>query len=852
MAKTDEKTLQALNRVLTMNPILFTGSGFSLGAKNGFGDDVPSGEHLKRLIVVKLLGYKESDSDYQQLVAAPLSDVCTYASNEVSSQKLKDFMISVFKDCTPKDYHKTISQFPWKKIYTTNIDDLIENAVETGYLTVQNTNRQFSFTQAKSKEYIKLHGCVRNPDGEIVFSRRDYIDSMMKSTDYRFSSFASDMQTENFVFIGTAYDEIDLDYYLKLFEHNGNKSIQGKAFFINPTPSIIFSSKVKKAGGEIIEWTTEEFAKHLTKLQTSNQYDSVINNSDIPGYLNINKLYGSGKKTGIYRSNLYLGEYPEWKDIFFDWDFVNPQIDTIYNHLSQSIGTNGSHIMVASLHGKSLSGKSTYLKRLGFMFVKDGYQVYEFVGRRMDYYYFYKKCSEIRDTNIALLVDNGSFYYAAIRSLVKQFQKSDKNIVVIATSREYHHNRKRYHLSSENYYIEYEITGEIVRPYDQVADLFAKNIEKKLDEKGYLGSMKALSEKERLKKIEKINDVSTLMFNITQSPQFRNRIIGNYNSLGAYASKQTMDFLCLLAIFQKLDLPYFPLELLGMWNTTDYFNILQESNDFIKNINETNSVELRNSVLTSTILSKKSEVQKITLIRDILCLVSPQVSDTVHSYWNEIQSVLMKGKALRGKLKISNLAVKNMLTEIKNYYNDDYNYWIQVGISEQSDGEYDRALNHFRQAESISPNSYLVQNAIARNYLRQANSMKKYEEAKEYFEEGERGMLSLIRNRDEFQVKAFSTHCYLFEKIKFVKRNRISLKKKDIESMYILLKNIVDRDPNDPMAVHIGNVFANYIKGCEKDSVIRIKDMEELKYLRPREDVLLEDSYRVLEDLELT
>jgi len=134
----------------------------------------------------------------------------------------------------------------------------------------------------------------------------------------------------------------------------------------------------------------------------------------------------------------------------------------------------------------------------------------------------------------------------------------------------------------------------------------------------------------------------------------------------------------------------------------------------------------------------------------------------------------MKGKALRGKLKISNLAVKNMLTEIKNYYNDDYNYWIQVGISEQSDGEYDRALNHFRQAESISPNSYLVQNAIARNYLRQANSMKKYEEAKEYFEEGERGMLSLIRNRDEFQVKAFSTHCYLFEKIKFVKRRKIS------------------------------------------------------------------------------
>lgn len=852
MKNIDNKTIESLDRILSLNPVLFTGSGYSRGALNGNHVDIPAGDGLKELIIVNLLGYKKGNIEYQQLMDAQLPDVCTFATNEISSQKLKDYMISVYRDCTPKEYHKIIARFPWKKIYTTNIDDLIENAVESGSITVQNTSRQFSFTQAKSIEYIKLHGCVRNPDGEIVFSRRDYIDSMMKSTDYRFSSFANDMQTENFIFIGTAYDEIDLDYYLKLFEHNGNKSVQGKAFFINPSPSIIFTSKVKKAGGEIIEWTAEEFANHLTDLQSSKKYESLQNKSEIPGYVNINSLYNNCKSIINYRSNLYMGEFPEWKDIFFDWDFINPQISNIYQQVQQSVESSRTHVSVASLHGKSLSGKSTYLKRLGFLFMKDGYQVYEFIGRRLDYYYFYKKCRELPDSNIALIVDNGSFYYAAIRSLLAQFQKSSKQIVVITSSREYHHNRKRYHLSGDSYYFEYEVTGEIKPSTEENFGCFAENIIKRLDDKGYLGSLKALNEKERLDKIEKVNDVSELMFYITQSPRFRHRIISNYKSLNTFASKQTIDFLCLLAIFQKLDLPYFPLELLGMWDTSNYFNILKESDDFIKNINEVNAVELRNNVLTNTILCKKNENQKITLIRDILCLVSPQVSDTVHSFWNEIQSVLMKGKALRGKLKISNNAVKNMLTEIKNYYNDDYNYWIQVGIAEQSDGEYERALNHFRQAESISPNSYLVQNAIARNYLRQANSTKNRDEAKAFFEEGERGMLALIKSRDEFQVKAFSTHCYLFEKIKYVKRHNIVLKKKELESMYTLLKNIVERDPNDPMARHIGNVFANYIKNSTNTDKLKIKDIEELKYLRPQEDLSVDDSYRVLEDLDLS
>ena len=852
MKQVDEKVIQSLNRILSMKPILFTGSGFSRGATNGKGDSIPIGGELKETIITDLLKVQANSDLHKELMQASLSDVCTYATNEISSQKLKDYLILIFKDCVPDEFHRVIAKFSWKKIYTTNIDDLMENAAGPNDLTVQNTNRQFSFTQANSIEYIKLHGCVRNASGDIVFSKRDYIDSMMKSTDYRFSSFANDMQTENFVFIGTSFDEIDLDYYLQLFKHNSNTSVHGKAFFITPNPSAIFVSKVRSAGGEIIEWTAEEFAKHLIMIQSSPNTISSSVSRDILGYLNVNKLFDKKKTLNNHRSNLYFGQFPNWLDVFYDWDFINPQIEHLYDLIQNQLEKSVTHVAVVSLHGKALSGKSTYLKRIGFKLMKDGFQVYEFVGRRMDYYYFYKMCQAQSEGDVALLIDNGSFYYAAIRSLVNLFSRSNKKLVVITSSREYHHNRKRYHLSADSFFMEEAITGEIVASDGSGDDhSFARNIEKKLDEKGYLGNLKVKSVEDRLHYIERINDVGTLMYNFTQSPTFRTRIISTYQSAESNVSSQTKDFLCLLAIFQKLDLPYFPLELLGLWMANDYSQIMEESGDFVKNINMLNAVELRNNILTKTLLAERSPSQKVTLIKEILCLVSPQVSESVHSYWNEIQSVLMKGKALRGKLKISNGYVKRMLTEIKNYYNDDYNYWIQVGIAEQSDGEYGKALNHFRQAEAISPNSYLVQNAIARNYLRQANSIKDQQEATVYFQEGEKEMLDLIRKRDEFQVKAFSTHCYLFEKIKFVKSHHIDIQKKELELMFSLLRNIVDRDPNDPMARHIKNVFAQFIKESTTAANLKIRELDELRFLKSNDNYTIEESYEILDELDI-
>jgi len=827
MGQIDENVIKKLDRVLLKgSPILFTGAGFSKFAINGDGETVPDGCQLKKGLIEKLLLIDESEPEFGELMDSSLSDLCSYCESEKGVDTLRDYLNSVLSGCKPQPFHKIIANFSWKKVYTTNIDDLFENARTVDSLAVQNRERLVSYTRAKSIEYIKLHGCVRNPSGSIVFSRQDYIDSLLNSRDYRFSSFASDMQRENFVFLGFEMDEINLDYYLSLYKAVQGHSSNGQLFFVKPKPSLIFKNKIKRINGYVIDWTAEEFADHLSSLIEHKQ-DAVSQNYQIDGFRFLDGIYHNEISFKGYNSDLYLGKNPLWKDIFFDWDFINPQIDSLISSILSTTSKSARNL-IAAIIGKAISGKSVYLKRIGLTLYKEGFVVYDFVGRRFDYWAFLQHCKKIEENKIVLLMDNASFFYNAIKNLLNRFP-ANKQIVIISTSRPYFHNRKRYNLISEYNFIELYL-GENMRMKDK--ELFSKNIAKKLDEKGFLGNLKADSFDERVKKIIKKNDVASLLYSITYGNGFVKREIDIYKKMISSYEEDSIDVLRALALFQKMDLPYFPLELLALWYTSNYSTILDKISDLVNISVENNGVYLRNNILTSHIIRSISSAKKSFLLKDILALVSPQISNTVHSYWNEIQSTLMKVKLLKIKLKMTNVEIKNLLFDIKNYYNDDFNYWLQVGLVEQSENNFEKALNRFNQADALSNDSYVVQNAIARNYLRFANYTTEQTEAKALFEEGEKRMLKLINNRDEYQVKAFSTHCYIFEQIRFWKRYDICPSKAEVEKLFGMLKSLLNVDQNDPMAKHISNLLFRFIRDSKINGNISLGSNYDLGYLK--------------------
>lgn len=77
-------------------------------------------------------------------------------------------------------------------------------------------------------------------------------------------------------------------------------------------------------------------------------------------------------------------------------------------------------------------------------------------------------------------------------------------------------------------------------------------------------------------------------------------------------------------------------------------------------------------------------------LKELLVYISPYVENTSSSYWNEMQSVLMRDKLLKDKLKVNQKDLKAIFYEIKDYYSNNYNYWLQLGIAEQLDKDYEK------------------------------------------------------------------------------------------------------------------------------------------------------------------
>ena len=132
--------------------ILFLGSGFSVGVKNIRGDEMPSGKGLKEIFASAL---KVRPEDY---------DLMTLA-DEYSLREDLDLYQTVYETFTtaePKECQTAILKEKWRRIYTTNYDDVVECV-----RSAQSAVYSYSFEESKPSRLeagaiIHLHGCIRN------------------------------------------------------------------------------------------------------------------------------------------------------------------------------------------------------------------------------------------------------------------------------------------------------------------------------------------------------------------------------------------------------------------------------------------------------------------------------------------------------------------------------------------------------------------------------------------------------------------------------------------------------------------------------------------------------------------
>lgn len=800
------------------NPILFLGAGFSYGAENRYGQTLPTGKELKNSIFNKFIQGKVSAEEIEYLQDANLRKVCEFVKIDLDQgEQLCEFIIDSLRGVKTRDFDYNLLKFPWKKIYTINIDDLVEHIYENGKrkLIVQNTSKKQECA-LDEVQLIKLHGCVNKTKEEIVFSETDYQDLIDGALQYRLNDLMRDIENESFIFVGTNLDEPDIQHYIKKYERAGYDMWHGKILFIEPYPSFELKRKIKQIHGELVEGKTEDFLKYLGELNY--QPDKLEKAKIRLSYEGIHsyKRLIDAQEEGNYESRLYHGMECNWRDLKERWMFESPEFENILKKISE-IDMSDTGCFTFAICGKRFSGKACLLKLLGAQLDNMGYEIFVFEGRMFKLKALFQYIKMSPQKNFALLIDNASFYYQNIEKCYRE-DLGEKKLLFLTTSRLYYHEKKKYYLDDNPYY-EYNVESVLTEKYAGI-------IYDKLEEKGSIGYL-SRNRDEAIRQIIKEKSLINFLSKLTLGENFRQRIIEDVNIIMAEGSLRKFFLEC--AIFDRADIPYYPKQLMN-----GRFNFLSKMRKGTRDNNDYNFVvtdyvsikkqglSIKNSILLDEVFKKTDREEKIKAIEDILKYISKYVNEKENSYWRIVFESLAKGLWLEKNMKFSRSEIMKFYYQLKSYYKDVSYYWLQLGIAEQRQKDFAKAQIHLKMAEEIRPMSYQIQHALARNYLKHSIYERQRNEAENLFKQGASQMVALIESKEKYKEKArdFSIHCYVSEWINYCSKVEMGAKvsSKDINKIYKYIEMMKHKDTK--YYADIAQKFVKFLKKINKTSNI--------------------------------
>ena len=299
------------------SPVLFLGSGFSLAAKNVRGEHIPSVNSLRKKLWKLCFPSEEFDNTTE------LQDI--YDTANLNHQKhLASLLKEEFTVKTQSwpDWYKTILTMPWRRIYTLNIDNLVEAVLSEKY----NTRRFVSISATTSNELIlqkgelpiiHLNGVVDDaPDG-ITFSRSQY--AQRRGLDPIYSQLANDFRFRPIVFVGSSLDE---DLFWAHLELRGVKNrrqgpeLRQRSYLIVPELNRSREALLGRYNVVWLKMTAEELAKvfsNFSKERKDGHYAlrDEMSSSYPTRFSTVYDLAQRSTQTEEY----LLGAEPTWKDV---------------------------------------------------------------------------------------------------------------------------------------------------------------------------------------------------------------------------------------------------------------------------------------------------------------------------------------------------------------------------------------------------------------------------------------------------------------------------------------------------------------------------------------------------------
>lgn len=358
------------------NVNLFLGAGASLGARNENGPIMTTQELTKKL------------SDSIGLTnSLELSVVSTIVRSKKGDQWLKESLNTWFFHSEPTSWQINLASLPWRRVYTTNIDDVFTNALiqaKRKKLTDRRHNKYNGLCEYVNNDVredkldiIHLHG-IADGQASVVLSKSEYA-TLSSAKNPWMNQFATDYLTKPFVFIGYSIADSDILHYIFERERSSGTHIHSspRSYAISPTNAELFQETLSPLNIVCIESTGEEFANSIlssigsislkkntkfslmpfvgeasTLLKHGTEATIIFDRLFIP----VRKLL-SEAESNDQKSTFLLGSEPEWADIIKNIDAPRD----LHDKIVEAVTSEGTHQLIIGAAGQ---GKTTLMMRI--------------------------------------------------------------------------------------------------------------------------------------------------------------------------------------------------------------------------------------------------------------------------------------------------------------------------------------------------------------------------------------------------------------------------------------------------------------------------------------------------------
>lgn len=380
-----------MTKILNGKCVLFLGAGATKESGGAVGNEL--GKYIYDEIGDIGIGYKENLARYTQLLV-----------DSGYRDEIERIVRKRFSDLKPNKKFSLISEIPWKAIYTTNYDDLVEKAYKKQhfYNCIVNPNVMIPQGNVEADVFLyKMNGDINVPyngGNPLVISLNDLRANMLKN-EKMIKQLMKDLN-DTFIFLGYSFqDENEIvTEILKTFQKCDRWESVKEKYVILPEISEDTELDLNSYRIRYLRGTSDEFFETVSKKAQNdykvkmralhNTFSSNIFLKQLqPQMLQYISerfdIFEQGRDYPIDSKNYYRGGQVNWGIVSNDFDISrdvdikeiedkkrDSTTDSLYLYIKEKADKN--KLQKILLTGTAVSGKTTAIYRCAYDLMTNG------------------------------------------------------------------------------------------------------------------------------------------------------------------------------------------------------------------------------------------------------------------------------------------------------------------------------------------------------------------------------------------------------------------------------------------------------------------------------------------------